>query len=211
MFEIAAAAIIARAGGQVRCAASGREALEALQTDGDDIDLVMLDLQMPEMSGFEALKAARALGYEGPMIAFTAQAMKGEREHVLRSGFDAYVSKPIDTRALLSVLSQQLSNETRILLVEDYADAAVALSMLLEAPGRGVRVAGSAREAQQVAAQWAPTFAWWTWAFRTWRDKSWSSACGAARTFDKRSSLRSLEGSSRRKSWSVSTDICSSR
>jgi CheY-like chemotaxis protein len=93
-------------------AQDGRRALEKL--DGGRFDLVLMDLQMPEMDGFEALRAIRqreALsGEHQPVIALTAHAMHGDRERCLRAGFDAYLAKPIrqaDLQAALSALADR--------------------------------------------------------------------------------------------------------
>jgi len=78
-------------------APDGRLALEALRNGR--FDLVLMDLQMPEMDGFEALKAIRdreaVTGEHMPVIALTAHAMHGDRERCLRAGFDGYLAKPI--------------------------------------------------------------------------------------------------------------------
>ena len=78
---------------------NGREALEAFSND--KFDLVLMDVQMPEMDGFEATTAIRGLekqtGRHIPIIAMTAHAMKGDRERCLEAGMDEYVSKPISS------------------------------------------------------------------------------------------------------------------
>jgi two-component system, sensor histidine kinase and response regulator len=90
----------------VSAAASGRAALEELRKQA--FDLVLMDVQMPEMDGFEATQAIRELeqhsGAHIPIIAMTAHAMEGDRERCLAAGMDAYVSKPISVEALLAAI-----------------------------------------------------------------------------------------------------------
>ena len=68
-----------------------------------------MDVQMPEMNGFEATAAIRDLEVEGghhlPIIAMTAYAMKGDRERCLAAGMDGYIAKPITLKDLLGVIS----------------------------------------------------------------------------------------------------------
>ncbi len=94
--------------------ANGREALEMVQQG--DFDLVLMDIMMPEMDGIVATQRIRALpGPVGklPIIALTANAMKGDRETYLKAGMDDYVSKPISARELFSVLAIYLSQRAR--------------------------------------------------------------------------------------------------
>jgi len=93
----------------VDCAANGKDALSAYHTGV--YDLVLMDIQMPEMDGIEATAAIRAFEREKgikniPIIALTAHAMKGDRERFLASGMDDYVSKPV-TQAELSECIQR--------------------------------------------------------------------------------------------------------
>jgi PAS domain S-box-containing protein len=94
--------MLEKQGHQVVVTNNGREALSAL--DREPFDLVLMDMQMPEMDGFEATAAIRAkektTGKHIPIIALTAHAMKGDRERCLAAGMDAYVSKPIQLREL---------------------------------------------------------------------------------------------------------------
>ena len=89
---------------------NGRQAVEALSHQG--FDLVLMDVQMPEMDGFTATMRIRALekqtGRHVPIIAMTAHAMRGDRERCLESGMDDYVPKPISSAALLEAIRRTL-------------------------------------------------------------------------------------------------------
>jgi len=90
---------------KVFSAESGREGMEILRnTTG--IDLVLMDIMMPEMDGFEAIRIARRIRPFAslPIIALTAKAMKGDREKCLEAGASDYIAKPVDTQQLLSLL-----------------------------------------------------------------------------------------------------------
>jgi len=87
---------------------NGRAALAAL--DQDRFDLALMDLQMPEMDGFETTaiirERERASGAHLPIIALTANAMVGDAERCLEAGMDGYVSKPVDVRRLFAEISR---------------------------------------------------------------------------------------------------------
>jgi two-component system, sensor histidine kinase and response regulator len=93
-------------GHSVLVANNGNEALQALERER--FDLVLMDVWMPEMGGFEATEAIRErereTGGHLPVVAMTAHAMKGDRERCLEAGMDAYVSKPIEPQRLFQVL-----------------------------------------------------------------------------------------------------------
>ncbi|HZY83851.1 MAG TPA: response regulator, partial [Gemmataceae bacterium] len=106
--------ILQKRGHEVVVAANGREALAAL-AEGR-FDLVLMDLEMPEMGGFEATAAVRAreaeTGAHVPVIALTAHAMKGDRERCLAAGMDGYVTKPILARELFGAIDAALAGAT---------------------------------------------------------------------------------------------------
>jgi CheY-like chemotaxis protein/HPt (histidine-containing phosphotransfer) domain-containing protein len=95
-------------GHEAAVAGDGREALAALEKD--HFDVVLMDVQMPEIGGFEATAAVRArekeTGGRLPIIAMTAHAMKGDRERCLAAGMDAYIAKPIQAHELLEVIER---------------------------------------------------------------------------------------------------------
>ena len=86
-------------------AETGREAIRILQDDSA-IDIVLMDIMMPEMDGLDTMKAIRKLpDFKNlPIIAVTAKAMKGDREKCTEAGAWDYLSKPVDTEQMLSVL-----------------------------------------------------------------------------------------------------------
>jgi len=92
-------------GMDVLFAENGREGIEALRAN-DGVDLVLMDVMMPELDGYETTRAIRELPeYEKlPIIALTAKAMKGDRERSIAAGASDYITKPVDTDQLLSLL-----------------------------------------------------------------------------------------------------------
>jgi signal transduction histidine kinase/CheY-like chemotaxis protein len=104
-----AASLLERRGHKVTIAANGREALAAVTAQ--PFDVVLMDVQMPEMGGFEATAAIRALESGRttsrlPIIAMTAHAMKGDRERCLAAGMDEYLTKPLDSRRLCALVEE---------------------------------------------------------------------------------------------------------
>ncbi len=90
---------------QVISAETGRAAIEILQHN-PDIDLVLMDIMMPDMDGYDTMRAIRKLSKFRalPIIALTAKAMKGDREKCIEAGASDYISKPVDTPQLLGLL-----------------------------------------------------------------------------------------------------------
>jgi CheY-like chemotaxis protein len=105
----ALAAVLEEHGMEITSADNGREALDILNKRCD-LDVVLMDIMMPEMDGIATMKAARKLsaGQKLPIIAVTAKAMKGDRERCIAAGASDYLSKPIDTAHLLHVLRSWL-------------------------------------------------------------------------------------------------------
>jgi two-component system, sensor histidine kinase and response regulator len=100
--------LLTKQGHQVDVAMNGLEALEKWKQSA--YDLILMDIQMPEMDGLEATKLLRAFeiqsGTRTPIIAMTAHAMKGDREMCLAAGMDDYVSKPIRQQELLAAIQR---------------------------------------------------------------------------------------------------------
>ena len=89
-------------------ARTGEEAIAYLQ--GDKPDLILLDIQLPNMDGLTLTKILRSnqKTKDIPIVAVTAYAMKGDKERVLDAGCDAYISKPIDTRELPMIVANMI-------------------------------------------------------------------------------------------------------
>ncbi len=101
--------LLNRMGYEVTLASNGLEAVEAFNSSS--FELILMDIQMPEMGGIEATQMIRAIEKKGgcsptPIIAVTANALKGDRELYLASGMDGYVSKPISTEALTTEIQR---------------------------------------------------------------------------------------------------------
>ncbi|MCP3100933.1 HAMP domain-containing protein [Myxococcus sp. K15C18031901] len=97
--------VLERYGMKVAFAESAREGLALLETEGD-IELVLMDVMMPEMDGYQAMRAIRRMDRVAhlPILALTAKAMKGDREKCLEAGASDYITKPVDIEKLLSLL-----------------------------------------------------------------------------------------------------------
>ena len=98
--------LLTKMGYQVEVAGNGKEAVAAFERE--TFDLILMDVQMPEMDGFEATALIREkekkTGGHIPIIAMTAHAMKGDRERCLDAGMDEYVSKPIRPQAVVDAI-----------------------------------------------------------------------------------------------------------
>lgn len=106
--------LLEKKGHRVVVANNGREALGAMERER--FDLVFMDVQMPEMDGFDATSAIRAreMGSERhiPIIAMTAHAMKGDRERCLQSGMDGYIAKPVQADELWRTIEELMPRKT---------------------------------------------------------------------------------------------------
>jgi CheY-like chemotaxis protein len=101
--------VLERRGMRVVSATNGTDAVELVESS-DDLALVLMDVMMPEMDGYETMRRIRsdARFRMLPIIALTAKAMKGDREKCLEAGASDYVAKPVDTGQLLSLVRMWL-------------------------------------------------------------------------------------------------------
>lgn len=95
--------------GSVELANNGKEALEMLEEN--HYDIVLMDLQMPIMSGYEAVRTLRENGYEGTIIALTAHAFKEEKDRCLEIGFDDFLAKPFNEKTLVETFLRVFRNK----------------------------------------------------------------------------------------------------
>lgn len=103
-------------GAEVDMVANGLEAVQ--KAKDDNYDVLLMDLQMPIMDGYEATALLRKKGYNAPIVALTAHAMIEERNRCLASGFDDHISKPVDRRLLIERI-YSLSNKRSSLNVNN--------------------------------------------------------------------------------------------
>ncbi len=105
--------MLSKAGYKVTTAANGQEALEIFTKSPENFDAILMDVQMPEMDGYETTRCIRQIGHSNiPIIAMTANAMKGDRELCLEAGMNDYISKPIKRDIVFQVLEKWLNIRT---------------------------------------------------------------------------------------------------
>jgi CheY-like chemotaxis protein len=110
--QLVAIAMLSTKGYVIDVAVDGHQAVEAVKAR--DYDVVLMDIQMPKMNGVDATRAIRALGGgkgSVPIIAVTANAMRGDRESYLAAGMDDYLSKPIDSATLFVTVDRWVSRK----------------------------------------------------------------------------------------------------
>lgn len=99
--------LLRKAGADAVIADHGKAAVEAIdraEADGRPFDVVLMDMQMPEMDGYQATALLRRNGYCRPIIALTANALEGDRERCFVAGCDEFVAKPIDKQRLFDAI-----------------------------------------------------------------------------------------------------------
>jgi PAS domain S-box-containing protein len=109
--QVLIGSILRRQGLEVTIADNGRIAVERAReasAAGKPFDVILMDMQMPELDGYSATAQLRTEGYRHPIIAITAHAMAGERQRCLAAGCDEYLSKPIDRALLLTTIRDYL-------------------------------------------------------------------------------------------------------
>jgi two-component system, sensor histidine kinase and response regulator len=115
-----AKALITRQGHEVTIAPNGKEAVEAARAGG--YDLILMDVQMPEMDGLEASRKIREMEESGshiPIIALTAHAMQGDRQDCLDAGMDDYLSKPLDPRKVFQAIEHWGAGVSEVTLLSN--------------------------------------------------------------------------------------------
>jgi CheY-like chemotaxis protein len=105
--------VLEAAGYAVRQAGSAEDALQAVRTERPD--LILMDIGLPGMDGHAAVRALRAdpKTHDLPVVALTAYAMAGDEKRALDAGFDAYITKPIQTRTLPATVARVLAERRR--------------------------------------------------------------------------------------------------
>jgi two-component system sensor histidine kinase/response regulator len=123
--------LLSRLGHQVTVAPDGAEALDAYRRE--TFDAILMDVQMPLLSGYDATRAIREIerttGRHVPIIAMTARAMKGDRERCLDAGMDDYLSKPIQGKQMMEAIRRALS-PSLVMAATQEIDEATALELV---------------------------------------------------------------------------------
>lgn len=140
--------ILEKRGHRVSVAANGRLALDLLNAGEATFDLVLMDVQMPTMDGYQTTAAVRQSSDAGlrklPIIAMTAHAMKGDREKCLAAGMDGYLSKPVDARKLVTLVEGYAFDSTggSPLTADSTAEGVFDLLEVLDIEGALTRLGG---------------------------------------------------------------------
>jgi len=117
MNRLVASTVLLGYGPQVMIAENGEIALDMLNEEAYDI--ILMDIQMPVLNGYDTTKALRAGGYTGVIIALTASAIEGEREKCLAAGMDDYITKPINEELLIGVIDNWIQKTATPVITPD--------------------------------------------------------------------------------------------
>jgi CheY-like chemotaxis protein len=104
--------LLKRTGANIIRASNGFEAIEICRSD-QNLDVVLMDIQMPKMNGYEATRELKKIRNNIPVIAQTAYAMAGDREKSIQAGCDDYITKPLNIESLLPKINQFISPVTK--------------------------------------------------------------------------------------------------
>jgi CheY-like chemotaxis protein len=102
--------LMGKLGFEVDIAESGKEAVE--KASKVNYDLILMDIEMPEMNGYDATKQLRKDGLTTPIIALTANALKGDDKKCIQAGCDDYISKPVDRKTLVEVIEKYIDRQS---------------------------------------------------------------------------------------------------
>ena len=102
-------------GMKIDCVSDGKEAVERFTTNGDDYDIILMDVQMPYMNGYQATEAIRKSGHPKaktiPIIAMTANAFEEDKRDAIAAGMNGHIAKPIQLDKLLSMLAEVIRQQ----------------------------------------------------------------------------------------------------
>jgi signal transduction histidine kinase/DNA-binding NarL/FixJ family response regulator len=124
-----------RAGLVVETAENGLLAVEKAKDSG--FDLILMDMQMPELDGYAATSILRQKNYTRPIVALTAHAMAGDEEKCFRAGCNGYLTKPVDTELLLRIVARYLPSRSRVVTLPGAAKAVAPSAPAISTPPAG--------------------------------------------------------------------------
>lgn len=127
---------IQKIGAELVIVDDGRKAIEEIKKT--DFDLILLDIQMPIMGGFEVIQELHQKGYKKPIVAMTANAMKKDQDECAVVGFDGFVSKPINKNELYSVIVKYLKQSDVVVTKDTFIT-----STLLEEEPQAINLVNS--------------------------------------------------------------------
>jgi len=110
--QVIISTLLREAGAQVEIADNGAMGVQRVMQDMDNglvFDVILMDMQMPVMDGYEATALLRKHNYNRPIVAVTAHALTGDREKTLKAGCDDYIAKPIDNQALIAMVKRYVT------------------------------------------------------------------------------------------------------